>query len=327
MINKVPKRWFCGLPNRRDRIIADRLPEELIIIDERGTIQFINQAAQRESKLAFQEKTQHYQAIVETASEGIWLIDMNNRTLFVNQRMAEMLGYDIEEMRGRSIFEFMDEEGKAIAHKQLQSSRLEQLDQCDLRFQCRDGSALWVIISTPPAYDASDHYVGAVSLMTDITERKQAEAILQDNEERFRAIFEQSGVGMAIFTLEGHFFRVNQKLCDLLGYNRIELLIQRYEDLLLPEDRLETQRLSQRLSDGMESSYCRPQRYRCSDGRWLWGATTVSLIRDRDNVPKYFVGVIEDISTQKAALQEREAAEEFLRALLNAIQESAFLRM
>ncbi len=323
--NEVSKRWFDGLPDRRDRIIADRLPEELIIIDEMGTIQFINKAAQRKSKLAFQEKTQHYQAIVETAAEGIWLIDMNNRTLFVNQRMAEMLGYDIEAVLGRSIFEFMDEEGKAIAHKQLQNSRLEQLDQCDLRFQCRDGSALWVIISTTPAYDASDHYVGAVSLMTDITERKQAEAILQDNEERFRAIFEQSGVGMAIFTLEGHFFRVNQKLCDLLGYNRIELLIQRYEDLLLPEDRLETQRLSQRLSDGMESSYCRPQRYRCSDGRWLWGATTVSLIRDRDNVPKYFVGVIEDISAQKAALQEREAAEESLRALLNAIQKSAFL--
>jgi diguanylate cyclase (GGDEF)-like protein/PAS domain S-box-containing protein len=280
---------------------------------------------QKEAELALSEQTQHYQAIVEMAADGIWLIDTDYRTSFVNQRMADMLGYEVEAVLGRSIFEFMDEEGTAIARQKFQESRSDRAEQYDLRLQCRDGSILWVIISTTPTYDTSDHYVGAVSMMTDITERKKAEAILQDNEERFRAIFEQAGVGMVIFTLEGHFFRVNQTLCDLLGYNRIELLTQRYEDLLHLNDRLEANRLHQRLYEGLESSYRRHQYYQCRDGHWLWGATTVSLVRDGDNTPKYFVGVIEDMSAQQAALQEREAAEESLRALLNAIQEGAFL--
>ncbi|MEA5420107.1 diguanylate cyclase [Spirulina sp. CCNP1310] len=159
----------------------------------------------------------------------------------------------------------------------------------------------------------------------DLSEQANAEAILRDNEERFRAIFEQAGVGMAILTLEGYFFRINQKLCDLLGYSRLELFTQRYHDLLVEEAHQDVDALAEMLLTGERSSYCAQQQYRRQDGSWLWGTTTLSLIRDAEGMPKYFIGVIEDISLQQAALQEREAAEESLRALLNAIQESAFL--
>ncbi len=135
---------------------------------------------------ALRESEQEYRRIVETAQEGIWIIDADSNTTFVNQKMADMLGYSAEEMAGKPLFAFMDEEGIAIAQANLERRRKGINEQHDFKFQRKDGSALWVIISTSALYDKQKSYIGALGMVTDITDRKQAEEILLQSEQTLR---------------------------------------------------------------------------------------------------------------------------------------------
>ena len=121
-----------------------------------------------------------YQRIVETAHEGIWVIDAEVKTTFVNQRMAEMLGYPVPEMQGRSIFDFMDAVGDEKA-KQIFAirSRKGYAGQMDYRFPRKDGSVLWTIVNTRPIFNDKGEFSGVLSMVSDITERKLAERELR----------------------------------------------------------------------------------------------------------------------------------------------------
>ncbi|MBI5068062.1 MAG: PAS domain S-box protein [Deltaproteobacteria bacterium] len=124
---------------------------------------------------ALRESEARYRRIVETANEGVWLIDAENRTTFVNQRMARMLGYTPEEMLGRALFDFMDEEARAAAAAAVERRRKGVVEQHDFRFSRKDGSDAWVLIDTTPFFDEQGAYAGALGMVTDVTERRRLE--------------------------------------------------------------------------------------------------------------------------------------------------------
>lgn len=125
-----------------------------------------------------------YRRIVETAAEGIWLIDEQSRITFVNQRMAQMLGLTVEEMSGRRLFEFMDDAARAEAEQNVGRGKQRIAEQHDFRFRRKDGTDLWTIVSTVPLHDAGGEYRGALGMMTDITRRKLAEQALERQSSR-----------------------------------------------------------------------------------------------------------------------------------------------
>jgi PAS domain S-box-containing protein/diguanylate cyclase (GGDEF)-like protein len=146
-----------------------------------------DEAANR--RLAASEEA--YQTIVETANEGIWIIDSHGDTTFVNARMAQMLGYTVDQFMGRSMFDFMDEAAKIDAQRNM-DRRSEGLDEVhDFRFQHRDGKDRWFIVGTRARIDEDGQFTGALGMLTDITARKQAEAellhIQQDLEAQVQA--------------------------------------------------------------------------------------------------------------------------------------------
>lgn len=119
-----------------------------------------------------------YRRMVEEADEGIWVIDTDNRTTYANEAIATMLGYRRDEMIGASVFEFMDDEWRAIAAGNLQRRRTGVRQQLEFKYVRRDGSDLWAIIATHPLFDESRAYMGAFAIVTDITERKLREGEL-----------------------------------------------------------------------------------------------------------------------------------------------------
>ncbi|MBN1451809.1 MAG: PAS domain S-box protein, partial [Anaerolineales bacterium] len=129
----------------------------------------------KQAQEALQASEEKYRNIVETAQEGIWIIDAENRTTFVNQRMAEMLGYTVDEMLGRSLFAFMDDEGKAQAEANVERRRQGIPEQHEFVFRCKDGSPLWAFLSTNPIFDQQGQYCGAQALVTDITDLKRTQ--------------------------------------------------------------------------------------------------------------------------------------------------------
>ncbi len=146
---------------------------------------------QAEESLA--ESEAHYRQIIETAQEGIWTLDADNQTTLVNQRLADMLGYTIEEIIGKNIDEFTDEEGKAIGAKSLENRRRGINEQLDFKYIRKDGSPLWAIIETSSLLDRDGNYVGALAMLTDITQRKQADVEIRQRLSELEVLY-QSGL-------------------------------------------------------------------------------------------------------------------------------------
>lgn len=130
---------------------------------------------------------ERYRQIVDTANEGIWMVDDNSKITFVNRRMAEMLGYSLEDMIGRPTNDFIDVE-KTLEEANV---RLEQrltgiAEQFDFPFRRKDGSEVWGIVSTTPMQNEAGQFRSALGMVTDITQRKRAEAELRRRNEQIR---------------------------------------------------------------------------------------------------------------------------------------------
>lgn len=121
------------------------------------------------------ESEEKYRQIVETANEGIWVIDRACRTSFVNKKMAEMLASTVKEMSGKSIYDFIDHEWIAEAEKHVKHRQERSFEQYEFKLRRQDGKELWAILSTNPLFESNGHYSGSLAMVTDVTTRKQFE--------------------------------------------------------------------------------------------------------------------------------------------------------
>jgi PAS domain S-box-containing protein len=130
---------------------------------------------QRQAEAERRRTEQRYRLIVEAAQEGIWTIDPQHRTTYANRYLAEMFGYTVDEMMGKHINDFMDEEGHRIAAQNLELRRQGISDIHDMKFIRKDGRTVWTLMSSNPMHDEEGRYTGALAMVTDITRRRAAE--------------------------------------------------------------------------------------------------------------------------------------------------------
>jgi len=143
-------------------------------------------------------------------------------------------------------------------------------------------------------------------LNAEIAERNKAEKALRESENRFRATFEQAAVGIALVSPRGDWLRVNRKLCDIVGYPEDKLLQLTFQDITHADDLDTDLEFHRQMLAGEISTYSLEKRYIRLDGAPVWANLTVSLVRDEDGAPAYFVTVIEDIEERKNTEQERD---------------------
>ncbi len=141
-----------------------------------------------QTEAAHRQQEGQYRRIVQMATEGIWMLDQNNNTSYVNQQTATMMGYSPYEMQGKSLFAFMDNEGTVIANHYLERRRQGIHEMHDFKFRRKDGTDLWVILSTAPMFDQQKNYIGALGMLTDVTDRRRAEVGLRESEHRLNGI-------------------------------------------------------------------------------------------------------------------------------------------
>lgn len=141
----------------------------------------------------------------------------------------------------------------------------------------------------------------------------------QQQNRRFEATFEQVAVGMAHVSLTGQWLHVNQKLCEIVGYSRDELLRGNFQDITHPDDLKADLEHAQQLQDGQITTYATEKRYIKKDGTFNWVNLTVSLGRDENGAPQYFITVVEDIHARKQLEEElyqrRQSLQESQRRL------------
>ena len=135
-------------------------------------------------------------------------------------------------------------------------------------------------------------------------ERRHSEGSESQSDARFRTTFERAAVGIAQVATDGRWLRVNQKLCDIVGYSTDELMACSFQDITHPEDLDSDLEQMRALLAGEIEQYSMEKRYLRKDGSPIWINLTGTLVRDEAGAPDYFIAVVEDIARRKAAEAE-----------------------
>src|SRR5262249_13443522 len=185
----------------------------------------------------------------------------------------------------------------------------------------KDGTVFWCAVTGSIFHHPGFGEVG-ISIHQDITELKRAQEALQESEERFRNVFEQSPVGIALLGLDHKMSKANPAFCRMLGYSEAEMAKMTPLDITHPDDRASCMKLLGRLDSG-EIPVCRMEkRYIKKNGEPIWINLTASVIRDHEGTPLGGLGIVEDITERKSA--EKKVAEQ--AALLDLAQDAIAVR-
>ena len=254
---------------------------------------------------ALRESEARYRLVTEHIHDAVFLVDLESRFTFGNGRLEGLTGYRLEELVGQPISLVLTPEGARAAAARLETLRAGH--DVPLFYETelvrKDGTTLLVEVNSTSVVE-NGVTIARLGAARDITTRKQADAALRESEERFRATFEQSAAGMAHTTLEGRYVRVNQRLCDIVGYTREELLARRFQDITHPDDLdVDLAAVRQLLANEIQTA-SREKRYLHKDGSAIWIDLTVSILREPSGEPKFIITVVQDITGRKQLEQE-----------------------
>jgi PAS domain S-box-containing protein len=256
-----------------------------------------------ESRLIVSEE--RYARIVNTSREGIWEIDDRGCTTFANGAMADMLGYAVEDLLGRPLYDFMDGAARSDAERYFERRKNNVAEQHDFRLRTRDGKDLWTIMSTNPVFDKENTFKGALAMVTNITRRKAMEEALAESESRYRTLFENNVAGVYRTTTDGVILDCNQAVAAMLGYDSTEELKgARAQDFYVgPQERVDF--LDELGARGELKAFL--IRLRRRDGKVIWILENVVLAKG------ILHGTMVDVTERQEAQQALNETERNLR--------------
>jgi PAS domain S-box-containing protein len=164
-----------------------------------------------------------FRQIVETTQEGVWMVDAGWRSVYINPRMAAMLGYTVDQMLQRPWMDFMFPEDRPAYETQILLRRSGASSSYEHRFRHAGGQEIWCAVSATPVLDDQGQLLAAFALIRDITERKKYEQALLESENRYKSLYSLmrrlcDNVPDLIWVkdLEHRFLFTNQATCDKL---------------------------------------------------------------------------------------------------------------
>jgi PAS domain S-box-containing protein len=159
------------------------------------------------------------------------------------------------------------------------------------------------------------------NLIATAVERRIARHRLLESEQRFRYVFEEAPIGIALEGSDGGILYANPTLCSMLGYSPDELRGLRCAELTEPEDKKKEAVLFRQLMDESVDHYAMEKRFIRKDGSRAWGRVHVSLLKNVTGSPPLVIGMVEDVTERKKAAQELEVAQEELQRLTHRLIE------
>jgi PAS domain S-box-containing protein len=155
--------------------------------------------------------------------------------------------------------------------------------------------------------------------------RRKSQEALRESEINLRSTFDQSPVGSVIVGLDKRFIRCNSAFCNFLGYTEDELIGKTVADVTWPDDKDLGMPDMKLMVEGKKDSSTLQKRYVRKDGSIVWGEITISLVRDTENKPKYFLSIIQDITDRKQAEEKLIRSEEKYRMFIDLAPDAFFL--
>ncbi|NER79960.1 MAG: PAS domain S-box protein [Leptolyngbya sp. SIO1D8] len=261
----------------------------------------------KEAEHRLQESEERYSSLAAVAPVGIFRTDADGHCIYVNERWCEIAKLTPEQAFGQGWIEGLyPDDREAIFAEWNQAASKNRPFALEYRFGRSSGLVTWVYGQAVAELDHVNKVIGYVGCVTDITERKQAELQLQvaqdeivEKEALFRNTFEQAAVGIAHVSPTGKFMRANQRFCDITAYPRLELLNLSFQEITYSEDLDSDLQYVQQILANQIQTYFMEKRYIRKNGTITWINLTVSLVRQQNGEPDYFIAVIEDINARK----------------------------
>ena len=268
----------------------------------------INETLAWESKLATSEE--RYRNIVDTAMEGIVVINKQDIITFTNSRMAEMLGYAQDEMPGKSIFAFISDDDREDHKYQLTLRRQGIATQYERRFLRNDGVVIWTRASASPLLDEQGRYQGAFGMFTDVSENKRSESIHAETTRRLHLATSAAKLGVWDWNVRDNVMVWDGRMFELYGLGRDKFTnsVTIWENSLHPDDRTRAIAESDAAIRG-ERELDTEFRVLHPDGSVRHIKADAITMRDNDGKALRMIGLNQDITERRlaeVALRENE---------------------
>jgi len=273
--------------------------------------------------------TRHrFQIATEAAKTRVWELWADDDKLILDDDMPALFNYsekDLEDINADK-FKFIYVEDKQLVEKSINDCLNGNSESFEIEHRLikKDGSIGWLQlrgVMVPSANGKPRRLIGSA---TDITERKNYEQALKKSEEKFRNIFESSGIGMAILTPDGQFSKVNNTFCEMIGYKEEEFIGMNFRNITHPGDLDKSLEIAKDLiSNEKIENKSIEKRYLHKRKDVIWALTTISLIRGADSKAQFYIAQVQDISKRKKFEDQLIKYTEDLK-LLNAAKDKFF---
>ncbi len=187
---------------------------------------------EQQALMALESSEAKYRQIVETANEGIWFINENFLTTFVNPQMAALLDCLPEEVLGRPVTDFMFPEDQVDHQDKMTQRRYGQCGLYERRLRTRKGREVWTLVSGTPVLDEEGCFKGSFGMFTDITERKRADEALVRAKDEWELTFDSVPEMIAILDREKTIVNLNQPMAAALGVTKEQARGRKCHDLV-----------------------------------------------------------------------------------------------
>ncbi len=273
-----------------------------------------------------------FRALFEQAAVGMSYTNQAGDFLFANQKFCDLVGYSNAELLTMTYMDVThpeDLDGDMAQTDRLIAGEIEQFS-IEKRFVRQDGSLIWVALTLCMVRNGEGEGRSHLAISQDITPQRQVEAerqvaqiALAESEARFRKLFEQIPVGVSYTNPDGQYLMVNPKFCQILGYAEVELLTKTFMEVTHPEDLAADLMQDSQLLTGEIDQFAMEKRFICKDGSIVWTELLISAMTNRHGVPKYSLGVTQDITERKRLEADRAAIEAKLRRYQRIVKSTA----
>jgi PAS domain S-box-containing protein len=241
------------------------------------------------------QSEERFRIIIETAQESVVRIDTENRITYANPRATAMLGYSMEELIGRRLQEIIDPQDLPVLQQKIRRRRQGHSDLYELRFRHRGGHRIWTMVNASPVRGPDGAISGSIGMITDVTDRKRAEARQRSNEARYRSLVESMHEGLIMTSKNGLVRYVNDRFCAMLGRKKSELTGRAVAELAEEASRERLGRmLSGRHAEGQEEIL-----WEHASGRHVYSLVSPSTFADEEGRAAGFFAVVTDTTDRK----------------------------
>ena len=276
-----------------------------------GTFQDIDE--KKKAEIRYQKITERLKVATENANIGIWEYDIINNNLIWDHNMYRLYGVNKENFSG--VYEAWesgvhpDDKERGAKEINLAISGVKEFDT-EFRVLWPDGTVRNIKAIASTERDSNGNATRMIGVNWDITELIHTRLKLERHEESFSKTFKNSTTGMALVATDGSWIRVNNGICNSLGYTRKELLQLTFQDITHPDDLDKDLELLREVLDNKRDSYQLEKRYFHKNGRIVHCILTVTAVKDIDDSISHFISQVVDISPRKEAeLKFKEIAE------------------